>query len=602
MNWSHELIESVIWLAKAFAYSLLAATVVATLLARYTSWGRQFWRLAGPYFKPARSWRPILVLMLVLLMTLFAVRMNVLFSFWYNSFYSALQKLDASAAWYFLGIFGILATVHVGRSLLNYYISQSFEIHWRVWLNDTLVERWLSQQAYYRAQYVDQPADNPDQRIQQDVASFVTSSVSLSMGLVNAVVSLIAFTAILWGLSGPLAIFGLNIERAMVWLAYGYVLIATLLAFQVGRPLIGLSFLNEKLNANYRYALVRLREYKESIAFFGGEAVERKHFAQQFGLVIDNVWAIVHRTLKLSGFNLAISQAAVVFPLLVQLPRFLAKQISLGDMMQTANSFNQVQDALSFFRESYDNFADYRAVLNRLTGFCDAIEAANDLPRPSCDTGTQHLGVNALTLTKPDRTPLVANLSLDIASVQPLLVRGSSGCGKTTLLRSIAGLWPYGEGKVNKPAGLSVLFLAQKPYLPLGTLREALHYPGIPGKDERASDVLIQCRLGHLVEALDQEQDWSHILSLGEQQRLAFGRILLNRPGAVFLDEATSAMDEDQEAALYRLLQEALPQTMVVSIGHRSTLRAFHRTELTITGDGHWNLNMLPTGTKIIVA
>lgn len=602
MNWSHELMDSMIWLAKAFACSLVAITVVATLLARFTSWGRQFWQLTGPYFKPARSWRPILVLMLVLLLTLFAVRMNVLFSFWYNGFYSALQKLDASAAWYFVGVFGVLATVHVGRSLLDYYISQSLQIHWRVWLNDRLVERWLSQQAYYRAQYVDQPADNPDQRIQQDVASFVISSLSLSKGLVNAVVSLIAFTTILWGLSGTLAVFGMHIERAMVWLAYGYVLIATLLAFQVGRPLIGLSFLNEKLNANYRYALVRLREYKESVAFFGGEAVERQHFARQFGLVIDNAWAIVHRTLKLSGFNLAISQAAVVFPLLVQLPRFLAKQISLGDMMQTANSFNQVQDALSFFRESYDNFADYRAVLNRLTGFLDAIEAADSLPRPSIDTDSDRMALNALTLTKPDGSLLVSNLSLDIVSTQPLLVRGSSGCGKTTLLRSIAGLWPYGEGKISKPDGLDALFLSQKPYLPLGTLREALHYPGVPGEDGRASEVLTQCRLGQLIDMLDQEQDWPHILSLGEQQRLAFGRVLLNRPDAVFLDEATSAMDEDQEAALYRLLQEALPQTMVISVGHRSTLRAFHHTELTLTGGGYWELQTLAAHAGNVVA
>lgn len=597
MDWSHELMASAIWLTKAFAISMVGFVAVGSLLARYTIWGRQFWRLAGPYFNPRTNWRSLAVLTLVLFLTLFGVRMNVLFSFWYNGFYSSLQKLDGKAIWFFLGVFSVLAAVHVSRVLMEYYIQQAFQIRWRIWLNDHLVERWLAKQAYYRSQYLDVSTDNPDQRIQQDVASFVSSSLSLSMGLLSSVVSLFAFTAILWGLSGTLALFGIEIPRAMIWLVYLYVFVATLLAFWIGRPLIRLNFLNEQFNATYRYALLRLREYREGVAFYRGEGVEKANLDQRFGLVINNFWGIVYRSLKFSGLNLVVSQTAVVFPFLVQLPRFLAKQVTLGDMMQTADAFGQVQSALSFFREAYDNFASYRAVLNRLTGFLDSIEQADALPRSEIQTEGEKVAVTGLTVTKPNAEPLLAGLSLDMTAVHPLLVRGSSGAGKTTLLRAIAGLWPYADGEVVRPNGKDALFLAQKPYLPLGTLRNALYYPGVPPSDGRnqalEAEILGLCKLSRLMEVLDKEADWSNILSLGEQQRLAFGRVLLNKPDVVFLDEATSAMDEEQEAVMYRVLLERLPDTVVVSIGHRSTLKAFHRFELTLKGSGGWELQPL---------
>lgn len=247
-------------------------------------------------------------------MTLFSVRMNVLFSFWYNGFYSAMQNLDGKAFWFMLFVFSVLATIHVARALINFYLQQAFLIRWRTWLTNSLIERWLDKQAYYRSQFVPESADNPDQRIQQDVESFVSSSLSLSMGLLDAVVSLFAFTIILWNLSGALALLGVEIPRAMVFMVYAYVIVATVFAVKIGRPLIALNFLNEKLNANFRYALVRLREYGESIAFFRGETVERNNLLTRFAGVIANMWAIVFRSLKFQGFNLAISQAAVVFP------------------------------------------------------------------------------------------------------------------------------------------------------------------------------------------------------------------------------------------------------------------------------------------------
>jgi len=594
VDWNHELLQSVIWLAKAFALSLIGLAITATMLARFTVWGRQFWRLTAAYFHPSRSKLPLLWLALIVFMTLFSVRMNVLFSFWYNGFYSAMQNLDAKAFWFMLLVFASLATIHVGRALLNFYLQQAFQIRWRIWLTHTLIERWTENQGYYRTQFVQQSADNPDQRIQQDVESFVASSLTLSMGLLDATVSLFAFSIILWGLSGSLAMFGVEVPRAMVFLVYLYVIVATVFALKIGRPLIRLNFLNEQFSANFRYALIRLREYGESIAFYRGETVEKKNLLRRFGDVIANMWSIVFRSLKFQGFNLAVSQAAVVFPFIVQAPRLLSKQITLGDVMQTAQSFGQVADALSFFRTSYDNFAGYRAVITRLSGFLDSTEAAAQLPSAQIASGSQALVLDSLTVRTPADAVLIDQLSIDLSSASSLLIRGKSGIGKTTLLRAVAGLWPYVDGKIMRPTGNASLFLPQKPYLPLGSLRQALYYPAVVPTDDRAAEVLRQCHLGHLQAHLDEEADWARTLSLGEQQRLAVGRVLLNRPQLVFLDEASSAMDEGLEYAMYQLLRQSLPETIFVSVGHRSSLLDFHSQELELLGEGQWRLRDLP--------
>ena len=593
MDWNHELMASLTWLGEAFVISLAGLAAALAALSRFTVWGRQFRRIAWAYFDPRRSRLPLLWLALIVFMTLFAVRLNVLFSFWYNGFYSAMQELDAKAFWFMLMVFATLATIHVGRALLTFYLQQAFLIRWRVWLTDTLIARWLERQAYYRSQFVAQSADNPDQRIQQDVESFVANSLSLSMGLLDATVSLFAFSIILWNLSGSLAVFGLEIPRAMVFMVYLYVIVATVFALKIGRPLINLNFLNEQLSANFRYALIRMREYGESIAFYRGEAVERDNLLARFGRVIGNMWAIIFRSLKFQGFNLAISQAAVVFPFIVQAPRLLSKQITLGDVMQTAQSFGQVEGALSFFRTSYDSFAGYRAVINRLSGFLDSIDATERLPGVLVEAAAQRLAVQSLTVRTPADAVLVDKLDFALARASSILIRGRSGIGKTTLLRAVAGLWPYLDGKVVRPLERS-LFLPQKPYLPLGTLRAALYYPAAAPAGERAAEILRLCQLGHLVAQLDAENDWSRTLSLGEQQRVAIGRVLLNAPQAVFLDEASSAMDEGLEYAMYRLLRESLPEAILVSVGHRSSLLDFHSHELELLGEGKWRLRDLP--------
>lgn len=591
MNWNQEIVSSLFWLAKAFAMTSLGFVGATWLLTHYTKWGRQFGRLAWPYFTPQRSWKPLLTVALVLLLALFAVRMNVLFSFWSKDFYDAVQALDANKFWLFMGLFGVLASIHVVRELFTYYVQQSFEIHWRTWLNEKLTNDWLDRGAYYRGQFVAEPTDNPDQRIQVDIASFVSFSLTLSIGAIRALVSLIEFTIILWALSGTLALWGIEIPRGMVFLVYLYVLVATVVAFKIGRPLIQLNFLNEKLGADFRYALMRLREYSENIAFYRGENVERNTLFSRFYALIKNVWAMVFRTLKFNGFNLTISQIAVVFPFIIQAPRFLAGQIKLGDVMQTARAFGEVEEALSFFRMSYDNFAQYRAVLNRLTGFIEANDQARILPMVKTQEQMAGLTLQGVTVQRPDGGSLLQDLNFSLGAGESLLVKGASGSGKTTLLRTLAGLWPYAAGLVARPTGTQALFLSQKPYLPLGSLRTAVAYPL-----ERADDTLVQAalrkvQLGHLLSRLDEEADWSRILSLGEQQRLAFARVLINQPKIAFLDEATSATDEGLEHALYELLRQELPQCTLVSVGHRSTLNGFHQRKLELQGEGRWALS-----------
>lgn len=642
MDWNHQLIDSGIWLLKAYVITVVVLCAAVWALARFTVWGRQFWDISGTYFSSRRHWRPIAVVAVILLLTLGAVRLDVVFSDWYNSMYSALQKLDEAAFWFAMRVFAILATAYVVRSLVEFYVQQAFTIHWRIWLNNRLLGQWLEKRAYYRTQYLDTPVENPDQRIQQDVANFVQTSLMLSTGLVNALVSAVAFTLILWNLSGPLSLFGVNIPRAMVFLIFVYVIVATYFAIRIGRPLILLNFLNERFNADYRYALIRMREYAESIAFYAGEKVEGALLRSRFGQVIGNAWAIVYRSLKFLVFNSMVTQVATIFPFILQAPRFFAKQITLGDLIQTGYAFGSLQSNLSFFRNAYESFAAYRATLSRLAGFSSAIADAYSLAELEVQEDGVLVALRDLTIRTPTGRVLLEKLNLEARADTPLLIRGSSGAGKTTLLRAVAGLWPYCTGDIVRPEH-SALFLSQKPYLPLGSLRDALYYPnpvlhdgmnapasegeleddltragfthaalmhqsealsqamvehlptladGLPLAEtgEKAVEILRRIRLGHLIEHLDEVADWGCILSLGEQQRLAFGRLILAAPQAAFLDEATSAMDEDLEAAMYRLVRQLLPDTILVSVGHRSTLVPHHKRQLILQGEGRWIL------------
>jgi putative ATP-binding cassette transporter len=599
INWSTEWLTSLLWVGKVFLFVVIGFTLMAWFLIRRTRWGRQFWRLSGMYFIPRMrtwlAWRPILTVALLLLFTVISVRLNVLLSFQGNDMLTAMQQLNAPAFWKSIGVFGILATIYVLLVLISFYVGQAQIIHWRLWLNQRMVGDWLGGTAYHRMRFVSQPVDNPDQRIQQDITSYTSDSQDLALGAVASSVSLVSFTIILWQLSGPVTVFGQQIPRAMVFLAYVYVIIATVFAFRIGRPLIRLNFLNELLTASYRYALVRVRDNSENIAFYRGEQVENTGLMARFAAVIANTWAIVFRSLKFQGFNLVISQIAVVFPYVIQAPRFFSQQITLGDVNQTATAFGQVEGALSFFRLAYDDFASYRASLNRLTQLLDANEEARTLPTPVTEERTSGLGVHDLDVRLPDGRPLLMDLDLDLASGESLLVKGPSGSGKTTLLRSLAGLWPYVSGTIARPLDGRVMFCGQQPYLPLGTLRAALAYPSPVEtlSEDQAIETLRAVHLGYLAERLDLETDWSKTLSPGEQQRLAFGRIFIERPALVFLDETTSALDEGMEHSIYELLRDRLPDCTVVSVGHRSSLERLHSNELTLLGEGQWETRTL---------
>ena len=593
MDYTQELLDSLLWISKAMAITAVVFPLAVYILAKNTRWGRQFWLLAKGYLTPTRTLQPIIYFVIIVFFNLLSVRLDILFSEWYKAMYNALQKMEESIFWIQMIVFCVLATVHMANVLLTYYLTQRFTIQWRTWLNEQMVEKWTNNQAYYKTQYVYNQLDNPDQRIQQDVQSYVSSSISFATGVISAVVSIVAFTIILWGLAGPMTIAGITIPHAMVYFVFMYVLVTSVFAFKIGRPLINLNFANERLTANYRYSLIRIKEYAESIAFFRGEKMEKSVLFQQFDRIIQNVWQMVFRTLKLSGFNFVVSQVSVIFPFIIQASRYFSKQIELGDLIQTAQAFGKVQSALSFFRNSYDDFAGYRAVLDRLTGFHTAIEQANQTSNIVIQPTETAVEFENLTVNKPTGEALIKNLNLHLPQGSSLLIKGPSGSGKTTLLRTIAGLWAYSEGTVRCPQH-DVLFLSQKPYLPQGRLIDALFYPQVAPEDvdlAKAAQIMQQVQLGHLAEKLTQENDWTRVLSLGEQQRLSFARVLMHKPLAAFLDEATASMDEGLEDAMYRLLRKELPQTTIISVGHRSTLQTHHQQHLLLNPeDQSWQL------------
>ena len=593
MDYTQELLDSLLWISKAMAITAVVFPLAVYILAKNTRWGRQFWLLAKGYLTPTRTLQPIIYFVIIVFFNLLSVRLDILFSEWYKAMYNALQKMEESIFWIQMIVFCVLATVHMANVLLTYYLTQRFTIQWRTWLNEQMVEKWTNNQAYYKTQYVYNQLDNPDQRIQQDVQSYVSSSISFATGVISAVVSIVAFTIILWGLAGPMTIAGITIPHAMVYFVFMYVLVTSVFAFKIGRPLINFNFANERLTANYRYSLIRNKEYAESIAFFRGEKMEKSVLFQQFDRIIQNVWQMVFRTLKLSGFNFVVSQVSVIFPFIIQASRYFSKQIELGDLIQTAQAFGKVQSALSFFRNSYDDFAGYRAVLDRLTGFHTAIEQANQTSNIVIQPTETAVEFENLTVNKPTGEALIKNLNLHLPQGSSLLIKGPSGSGKTTLLRTIAGLWAYSEGTVRCPQH-DVLFLSQKPYLPQGRLIDALFYPQVAPEDvdlAKAAQIMQQVQIGHLAEKLTQENDWTRVLSLGEQQRLSFARVLMHKPLAAFLDEATASMDEGLEDAMYRLLRKELPQTTIISVGHRSTLQTHHQQHLLINPeDQSWQL------------
>ncbi len=555
------------------------------------------WRISAPYFRSEDKWAGRGLLAAIIALELTGVFLTVLFNRWNNVFYNALQERNQGVFWYQMGYFCLLATIWVAVKVYELYFNQWLQMRWRRWMTARYLGNWLHDANHYRMQLLGDAADNPDQRIADDTQRFVEQTLALSIGLLGSVVTLASFVVILWGLSNeaPLHLFGkdIAIPGYLVWGALIYAVIGTVLTHLIGRRLVGLNFDQQRYEADFRFNLVRARENAEQIALLRGEPAERTRLLARFAMVVDNWLGIMRRTKKVTAFTSSYSQAAVVFPYILVAPAYFAEKIQLGGMMQTASAFGSVQDALSFIITSYRTIAEWQSVVERLSGFETAMASATALSveqniihvRPDA-SGT--IDLRKLVVSLPNGTPLVAADGFSISDNERTLVTGPSGAGKSTLFRAIAGVWPFGSGSVAIPPKATLMMLPQRPYFPVGSLKAAIVYPAEAGtfSSERVRDAVIAVGLPELAGRLDEEAHWSRMLSLGEQQRLGIARALLHEPQYLFLDEATASLDEPSEAALYKLIEKRLPATTVVSIGHRSTLEAFHQRNVELKRDG----------------
>jgi vitamin B12/bleomycin/antimicrobial peptide transport system ATP-binding/permease protein len=550
------------------------------------------WRLSIPYFRSEDRWPGRILLAAVIAMELALVAVNVVLSFWYNRFYNTLQDRDWSAFVSAILFFCVLAAVYIVLAVYKTYLTQWLQIRWRRWMTQTYLQQWLNAANHYRMQLLGDAADNPDQRIAEDVKSFIDNALQISTGLLSSVVSFCSFVVILWVLSeqAPLHLFGREfaIPGYLVWTALIYAAFGTALTHLIGWPLIPLNFQQQRFEADFRFNLVRTRENSEQIAALGGDAAERDGHLGRFHPVIVNWLAIMQRTKLVNFFASGYSQLAVIFPFIVVSPAYFAGAMQLGGLMQTASAFDSVQKALSYFITNYQSIAEWRAIIARLSGFEEAIAAgqAAAVTPPAVESTPRELragfAVEHLDVRLPDGNPVVAAHDITFAKGERVLITGPSGSGKSTLFRAITGIWPFGSGRVHVPANAKIMLIPQRPYFPVAPLAAAVSYPAQAGAfdDARVAEALVAVGLSQLVPRLHEEEHWNRMLSLGEQQRLAIARALLHAPDYLFLDEATASLDEAAEAALYRLLQERLKGATIVSIGHRSTLGAFHRRRI----------------------
>ncbi|WP_374291489.1 ABC transporter ATP-binding protein/permease [Desulfovibrio desulfuricans] len=577
------------------------------------------WRLARPYWTSEDRMAGIGLICIIVGMSLGLVYLNVLLNQWNNAFYDTLQNRDWQGFTHQLARFCLLAALFIAVAVYQVYLRLLLQIRWRSWLTSFFIQRWLHRRAYYALQLQARPADNPDQRIAEDIGLFVEQTLMLVLGFLEAVTTLVSFTGILWHLSGAVTIAlgqrSLSVPGYMVWAALAYAIAGTWLTQRFGRPLVGLNYQRQRLEADFRFSLVRFRENAEGVALYGGEDGEAAVFRSRFAAVVSNWRQIMICRKRLSWLTNAYGQAAMVFPFLACAPRYFSGAIQLGGLMQTASAFGQVQNSLSWFVDAYTELAAWRATVDRLTSFAalldeaggatsaNAYKTAPDTPAPASPADdarspemlTTAVGADAalrlhgLCLARPDGALLLEHADLEVLPGQRVLIGGPSGAGKSTLFRAIAGLWPFGSGCIQLPHGGSTMFLPQKPYLPMGTLRAAVTYPSPPQSfsTQAIAQALADCGLGDLAPLLDEEHYWGQQLSPGEQQRLALARVLLHKPDWLFLDEATSAMDEAGEKHLLELLTRQLGRAAIISIGHRPGLTAFHTRHLRLDPHDH---------------
>lgn len=549
---------------------------------------RDVWYLTKSYWQSEEKKKAFFLLGCIIALTLGVVYMLVLLNQWNNSFYSALQNYDAKKIFDELIHFSWLAAIYILLAVYSYYLQQTLILNWRRWLTTRFIDIWLQNKTYYNLQMFGKDTDNPDQRISEDVRQFVEMTLSFGIGILKAFCTFASFVVILYNLSGSFSFTFMGktwtINGYMLWASLLYSVIGTYITHLVGRKLVKINFIQQKYEADFRFSMIRLRESAESVAFYRGEAQEGSVFKQRFKMLLDNFWKLVNKQKQLVFLNSGYSQIAIIFPFVVAMNRYLTKEVTLGGLMQVASAFGRVQDSLSYFVDMYSSIAQWQAVVMRLTYFGRHMhEVSQQAERFHVErfAAADVVDVNDMQINLPDGKPLLENISFTLHPGHNVLIKGVSGSGKSTLLRAISGIWPFVDGKIFLPERDKLMFIPQKPYLPLGTLRAALNYPGNKPIDDTELIYLMDlCQIGYLKDKLDLEADWSHVLSVGEQQRLAFVRAHIQQPQWLFLDEATSALDEDTEATMYSLLQERLQQTTVVSVGHRSTLNKYHELVL----------------------
>ena len=579
----------------------IAADPVAPAQRPIGPFVRRAWGLVRPYFTSEQRWQAIGLLSAVVALNLVTVYVDVLINAFQRDFFNALENKDQAEFARQLWRFTWLAFAFILVAVYKFYLTQIFELRWRTWLTARYVDGWLSQRAYYRLELGGTATDNPDQRIAEDIRLFTELTVGLTMGLLNSVVTLASFVAILWVVSGPLTFTvggtEVTIPGYMVWVALLYAIAGSWLSHVIGRRLIPLNFAQQRFEADFRYGLVRVREHAESIALYRGEPPERTGLMARFGSVVTNYWALVRAQKRLIWAQSFYGQLAVIFPFVVAAPRYFNGPLKLGDLMQIANAFGQVQGALSWFVNAYASLAVWKATTDRLLTFDDALAAlrSDDARLLHAQPGDAP-ALRGVRLETPAGAPIVADATLELRAGERVLLTGPSGSGKSTLFRALAGVWPYGRGRIEQPAS-GVLFLPQKPYLPIGTLRATVSYPAAADAFDDAAirRALEDARLPQLAGFLDESAAWDRRLSPGEQQRLAFARALLNRPAWLFLDEATAALDEANGTALYQLLLDRLPDAGIVSIAHDPSVARFHGRRVHLTpGDAGSTLSARP--------
>ncbi len=550
---------------------------------------RDTWQLITPFWVSEEKWRARGLLFAIIVLTLGAVYLNVQFNTWNRDFYNALETKNYIAFKAQLWRFSYLAFIFIAVAIYRIYLRQALEMRWRAWMTKQYMGKWLSHQAYYRIEQTN-ASDNPDQRIAEDLSLLTTGTLALSLGLLSSVVSLVSFIGILWSVSGPLSFLLFDQQMVvpgyMVWFAMAYAVIGSWIVWKTGKPLIQQNFNQQRFEADFRFGLIRIREYSEAVALYAGEAQEKVHLESRFEKIRKNWWAIMLTTKRLNIASNFYGQFAIIFPMLVGAPRYFSGAITLGGLTQISSAFGEVQDALSWFVSAFTSLAEWKASVNRLSSFHASILASEHQAQNASlsvnRTTTPSIKLNDVSLylpTSSNASPhLLDTVNLQLKQGQRILLSGPSGAGKSTLFRAIAGIWPYGTGTIEIPHQANLLFLPQRTYLPIGTLRDAIAYPSASENfsDEVMVKYLTAFKLEHLCNQLNKSENWGQRLSTGEQQRLAFIRLLLIKPDIVFLDEATSAVDEDMEELLYTLLVQELPESSLLSIAHRSSVAKFH--------------------------